>query len=59
MSKIYYKINIKSGGKGMGESLQGGSSSIAKAESFSNATEGFRNLLRPAPGVAISYSKTD
>lgn len=43
----------------MVETLQGASKSIAKAESFPNAAERFRNLLWPAPGMAISYSKTD
>lgn len=43
----------------MVEMLQGASKSIAKAESFSNAAERFGNLLCPAPGVAISYSKTE
>lgn len=53
------KINIKSGGKGMVETLQGASKITAKAESFLNAAERFGNLLQPAPGVAVSYRKAD
>ena len=44
---------------GRNASRAGASYSMAKAESFSNATEKFRNLLLPAPGVTVSYSNTN